>query len=323
MPSRLIIARPVPPAVLDRARQEFDVRFLGDDATSPDALLAQLATHEAEALLLTGAVRLDAAMIASLPPSLRIAGSIGVGYDHIDVAAAEAHGLMVTNTPDVLTDCTADMAMLLLLAACRRGYEYEAIMRAGWRQKFGMPDKLGMRVSGQTLGIVGMGRIGRAMAQRARGFGMRILYHNRHRLPADLEAGAEYFPTLHAMLPQCRCLSLHAPGGAASENLIDAAALALLPEGAVLVNVARGTLVDEEALLAALTSGRLFAAGLDVFRNEPAFDRRFAALPNVFLTPHMGSATVETRDAMGFRALDNIAAVCAGRPAVDPLWGVA
>ena len=149
---------------------------------------------------------------------------------------------------------------------------------------------------------------------------MKVLYHSRNRLPPELERGAEYFSEFHAMLPHCDFLSLHAPGGAATDKMIDARALSLLPDGAVLVNVARGTLIDEDALYHALTSGKLFAAGLDVFRDEPDFDLRFAALDSVVLSPHVGSGSKETRDAMGFRALDNITAVLAGRPAIDPLW---
>jgi lactate dehydrogenase-like 2-hydroxyacid dehydrogenase len=227
--------------------------------------------------------------------------------------------VVVTNTPDVLTDCTADLAFMLILCACRRASEYERIMRQGWRQGFGLPDMLGLRPSGRTLGIVGMGRIGRAVAQRARGFGMRVLYSNRSRLPPGLEGGAEYFADWRAMLPRCQILSLHLPGGPGNDGMMDREAFALLPPGAVFVNAARGALVDEDALVEALASGRLFAAGLDVFRNEPDYDLRLAGLPNVFLTPHVASATVETRDAMGHRALDNVAAVLAGRPPMDPV----
>jgi lactate dehydrogenase-like 2-hydroxyacid dehydrogenase len=263
---------------------------------------------------------LDAAAIAALPATVRAGATISVGYDHIDVIAARARGLMVTNTPGVLDECTADHAMMLLLTAARRGMEYDRIMRQGWRYRIGQGDLLGVRVTGKRLGILGMGRIGRAFAQRARGFDMKILYHGRTRLPPDLEQDAEYFPDFHAMLPHCHFLSIHAPGGAATNRMIDARALSLLPDGAVLVNVARGSLIDEDALYDALTTGKLFAAGLDVFRDEPDYDLRFAALDNVVLSPHVGSASKETRDAMGFRALDNIAAVLAGRPAIDPLW---
>ena len=263
-------------------------------------------------------MRITAAHAAAFPPSLRIIANPTAGFDHMDVAATKAAGVVVTNAPDALTDCTADLAMMLLLNACRRASESAAIMRAGWRENFGFAANLGLKVSGRTLGIVGMGRIGRAMARRARGFGMRVLYHNRRRLAPELEQGAEFVDSLEALLPRAQVLSLHLPGGEAG-TLMTREAFALLPSGAVFINTARGSLVDEDALIEALRSGHLFAAGLDVFRNEPAFDLRFNDLPNVFMTPHCASATVETRDAMGFCALDNIAAVLSGREALDPV----
>jgi len=315
---RLVVAPGLPPAVFDSLPDRFEA-VGGDGNMSVDQALAAVAGHKAEALLVSHRHRMTADVIARLPEGLKILATVTVGYDHIDVPAAKAHGLTVTNTPDVLTDCTADMAMLLMLAASRRAAEAEQLMRKGWRQSFGMGEFLGLRVTGKKLGIYGMGRIGQAMAQRARGFNMQILYSNRSRLPPELELGARYFADLKEMLPHCDILAIHAPATAATEKVVNAETLALLPKGAILVNTARGQLVDEEALLAALKSGHLFAAGLDVFRSEPDFDTRFAELPNVFLTPHIGSATVETRNAMGFRALDNIAAVCSGAPAIDPL----
>ena len=321
MPSRLVFAALMPRDVVARARREFVALVVegGDDMTADEVIQAASA-HRAEAILFTNTLSLTAAVIAQLPDSVRVGATSSVGYDHIDVAAAKTRGIMVTNTPGVLTECTADFAFMMLLAAARRAYEYDKIMRAGWRYRIGQGDVLGVRVTGKTLGILGMGRIGRAVAQRACGFGMTVLYHSRHRLPEDLEQGARYFASFYEMLPHCDFLSLHAPAGPATDKIINAAALARLKPGAVLVNVSRGGLVDEDALIEALTSGQLFAAGLDVFRTEPDFDMRFAALDNVILSPHIGSGSVETRNAMGFRALDNIAAVLAGRGAIDPLW---
>ncbi|MBI0535978.1 D-glycerate dehydrogenase [Roseomonas sp. KE2513] len=317
IPGGVLVARRVTEAVAERARQRFGAIITDHDMTADEAL--GMAAEKGLAAVVTGGkVRITAAHAANLPPSLRIVANTSVGHDHMDSEAVKAAGVVVTNTPDVLTDCTADLAFMLLLNACRRGHEYEAIMRAGWRKGYGFPDNLGLQVSGKTLGIVGMGRIGQAMAQRARGFGMTILYHNRRRLPAELEAGAEYFADLNEMLPRCDILSLHLPGGEAG-TLMTAEAFARLPRGAVFVNTARGSLVDENALIEALKSGQLFAAGLDVFRREPDFDLRFAELPNVFLTPHVASATVETRNAMGFKALDNVAAVLSGKPPIDPV----
>jgi len=315
---RIVVCRRLTPLATERARREFDALITEADMTAEEAVVAA-AAHRADALLIGGTVKLDAAAIARLPDHVRLIANSSVGYDHMDAAAAKARGILVTNTPDVLTDCTADLAFMLLLAACRRAHEYDALMREGWRKPLGLPDMLGIQPSNKVLGIVGMGRIGRAFAQRARGFGMRILYNNRNRLPPELEQGAEFCPDLDAMLPRCQLLSLHLPGGAETGTLMTAARFALLPKGAVFVNTARGSVVDEEALLDALKSGHLFAAGLDVFRKEPDYDTRFAELPNVFLTPHVASATQETRDAMGMRALDNIAAVMSGRDPIDPV----
>jgi lactate dehydrogenase-like 2-hydroxyacid dehydrogenase len=319
LPPTVIVAVAATPAVKARAAAAFNAIQAGETSMDTDTMLALAAERQAQALMFSSGQPLNAAAIAKIPASVRIAATMSVGYDHVDVAAARRHGLIVTNTPDVLTDCTADMAMLLILAACRRAREYQHIMEAGWRHAFAPAEMLGVRVTGRTLGIVGLGRIGRAVAARARAFGMAILYTGRHRLPPELEQGARYFASLEEMLPHCQILSLHAPGGADTQSLMNEKTFAALPRGAVFINTARGSLVDEDALIAALASGHLQAAGLDVFRNEPAYDLRLRDRPNLFLTPHMGSATVETRDAMGFRALDNIAAVLEGRPPIDPL----
>jgi lactate dehydrogenase-like 2-hydroxyacid dehydrogenase len=321
MKPRLVLAALMPRDVVTRARNDFDALVVEgkDDMTAAQAIEAATA-HRADAIMFTNTLPLTADAIARLPPSVRVGATSSVGYDHVDVAAAKARGLFVTNTPDVLTECTADFAFMMLLAAARRAYEYDKIMRAGWRYRIGQGDLLGVRVTGKTLGILGMGRIGRAMARRARGFDMTVLYHSRNRLSPDVEQGARYFASFHEMLPHCDFLSLHAPAGPATDKIVNAEVLALMPRGGVLVNVSRGGLVDEDALYDALTSGQLFAAGLDVFRTEPDYDMRFAELDNVILSPHIGSGSVETRNAMGFRALDNIAAVLAGKGPIDPLW---
>lgn len=321
MPHRLVFAALMPTDVADRARREFDAIIVegSNDMTVPE-VVAAANRIQAQGILFTNTLPLTKDTIAQLPASVRVGATSSVGYDHIDVAAAKARGIMMTNTPGVLTECTADHAFMMLLAAARRAYEYDRIMRQGWRFRIGQGDLLGVRVTGKTLGILGMGRIGQAMAQRARGFDMKVVYHNRTRLPAELEHGATWFADFHAMLPHCDFLSLHAPATPVTDRIIDARALALMPKGAVLVNVSRGGLVDEDALHDALTSGQLFAAGLDVFREEPDFDLRFAKLDNVILSPHVGSASRETRNAMGYRALDNIASVLDGKGAINPLW---
>lgn len=321
MKPRLVFAALMPTDVVERARRDFDAIIVegANDMTVPEVVEA---AHRIQAggILFTNTLPLTAEALAQLPPSVRVGATSSVGYDHIDIAAAKARGIMITNTPGVLDECTADHAFMMLLNAARRAYEYDQIMRKGWRFRIGQGDLLGVRVTGKTLGILGMGRIGQAMAQRARGFDMKIVYHARNRLPPEREKGATYFADFHAMLPHCDFLSLHAPATPATDRIIDAKALSLLPKGAVLVNVSRGGLVDEDALYAALTNGHLFGAGLDVFRQEPDFDMRFAALDNVIMSPHVGSASRETRNAMGYRALDNIAAVLAGKGAIDPLW---
>ena len=319
MKPRLIVTRRVPAAVLERMQTEFD-SVITDSEMSTDEALDAARTHNADALFLSGRFKLNAAAIAAMPDHVRIAATCAVGYDNIDVAAAKARGLVVTNAPEVLTDCTADLAFTLILSACRRMPEYGAIMQQGWRRGFGLDECLGVRASGKTLGIVGMARFGQAVARRARGFDMKIVYSDIRELPPEIAQGARYFADLRLMLPHCDILTLHAPGGAASDKMMNAETFALLPKGAVFVNAARGQLVDEDALIDALKSGQLFAAGLDVFRREPDFDLRLKDLPNVVLTPHMASGTMETRVAMGMRALDNIARVCAGREAIDPLW---
>lgn len=313
---RILVARRMPDATIQRAQTEFDA-IIADHEMAAAEVIEICRAHGIEAILTGKKAGYTAADIAKLPDSVKIIANPSAGFEHMDAKAALARGITVTNAPDGLTDCTADFTMMLLLAACRRAAEYEAIMRGGWGQSFGLPDMLGVKVSGSRLGIVGMGRIGRAVAQRARAFGMTILYHNRTRLTPELEDGATYYASPEAMLPHCDILSLNLPGG--SGTLMTADAFALLPRGAVFVNAARGSLVDEEALIAALQSGQLFAAGLDVFRREPDFDKRLAKLPNVFLTPHMGSATVATRNQMGFDALDNIAAVLGGKPPLNPV----
>lgn len=317
MKHRIVITRHMTPAVIERANVEFDSRFPGDRDMDADMVINALREHKAEALFFTTGTRLNDALIERLPPHVKVAATCSVGTDHIDLAAAKARGLVVTNTPDVLTNATADLAFMLMLGASRRASEYDQIMRKGWPRFFGMSEMLGKDISGKTLGIIGFGRIGRAVARRARGFDMRVLCHSRTR-PQDTE-GAEYVADLAEMLPRCDILSLHLPAQPGGRPIMDRDAFALLPRGAVLVNTARGSLVDEDALHDALTSGHLYAAGLDVFAKEPGFDRRFAALPNTFLCPHMGSATEEARTAMGHRTLDNIAAVLSNGRAIDPV----
>src|ERR1700758_2279707 len=217
MRPRLVLAALMPRDVVTRARNEFDALVVeGKDDMTVAQVIDAATAHQADAIMFTNTLPLNADAIARLPASVRIGATSSVGYDHIDVAAAKARGIFVNNTPGVLTECTAEFAFMMLLAAARRAYEYDKIMRAGWRYRIGQGDLLGVRVTGKTLGILGMGRIGQAMAQRARGFDMRVVYHSRNRLPPEQERGAEYFADFDAMLPVCDFLSLHAPATAAT-----------------------------------------------------------------------------------------------------------
>ncbi|GAL97294.1 D-isomer specific 2-hydroxyacid dehydrogenase [Acetobacter tropicalis NRIC 0312] len=309
--------------LLNAAEKRIETDFIAPPPpTTPldTAAILKLA-HEFQpvAILVTHHSPLKGADVAALPESVKLVATVSVGLDHLDVPALLARGIAVSNTPDVLTDCNADLAMMLIIAACRRAAEYYTLMKKGWGHTLGMDEMLGHRVTGKTLGIIGMGRIGQAVARRARGFEMNVLYHNRRRLDPEHEQGANYYESLEDMLPKCNILSLHLPAAPSGGPIITARTLALLPRGSVLVNAARGALVDETALIDALRSGHLFSAGLDVYQNEPNPDPRILALPNVFMTPHAGSATVETRTAMCMLALDNVAALVAGKPLPTPV----
>ncbi|MFG1421659.1 2-hydroxyacid dehydrogenase [Roseixanthobacter liquoris] len=308
----LLVTRRLPAAVEARARRDYEARLnAGDDKRSPQDIV-RLASG-CDAILCCPADRLDAACIAALPRSVRVIGTFSVGYDHVDVAAATARGIAVCNTPDVLSTATAEISLLLMLAAARRAGEGERLVRAGAWTGWAPTQLVGTQVSGRRLGIFGMGRIGREFARMAAAFGMQVHYRSRTRLPPELEDGAIYHAEDASFLPACDVLSLNAPGGAQTRHWLNAARIALLPPGAGVVNAARGTLIDDDALIAALKSGRVAFAGLDVYAEEPAVDPRYLELENVVLLPHLGSATAETREAMGFKALDGIDALLAGR----------
>lgn len=266
----------------------------------------------ASVLFVTATERVDAQVIRRLSPELKAVATLSVGFDHIDLDAARAANVHVLHTPDVLSDACAEIAMLLLLNACRRGYEADRLVRSGAWEGWAPTQLLGKGLVGRRLGIFGMGRIGRSIAARARGFGLELHYHNRSRLDEPLEAGARYHATLDELMRCSDILMVAAPGAPALKGAINAERIALLPAGAVVLNISRGDLIDDNALIAALESKRIFAAGLDVFANEPHLDPRYRTLDNVFLTPHIGSATEETRDAMGWLLIDGLQALHRG-----------
>ena len=312
----VLLTRKLPEAVEARAARAYRARLnASDDPPDADRLVRE--ARGARGILCTATDRLDAATLACLPPSVEIVATFSVGHEHIDLRAARARKLVVTNTPDVLTDATADVTMLLILGAARRASEGEQLIRENRWDGWAPTQMLGTHLGGKRLGILGMGRIGRAVALRARGFNLALHYHNREPLPAELTQGAQYHATPESLLAVSDILSIHAPLTADTRHFLDARRIALLPEGAIVVNTARGGVVRDDDLIAALRAGRIATAGLDVFEGEPNIHPAYRTLPNTFLLPHLGSATRETREAMGFRALDNLDAYFAGREPPD------
>ncbi len=304
---RVIVTRKLLPTVEARIAELFDAVLSADDTPmSREQLSAAMA--DADVLVPTVTDRIDRAMIETAGKRLGLIANFGAGIEHIDLAAARARKIIVTNTPGVFTDDTADMAMALIIAVPRRLKQGLQLLHEGRWQGWGPSGLLGHRLGGKVLGIVGMGRIGQAVAHRARGFGLDVVYHNRHRLPSALEnmLGARYEADLDAMLARADIVTLHCPASAESRGILDARRIAAMKPGAYIINTARGDLIDEEALIAALGDGRLGGAGLDVFAHEPAVDPRLLALPNVVAIPHLGSATVEGREASGERVIANI-----------------
>jgi len=316
--AKILATRRLPPNVEARLARDYEATLNTEDKTVSSAEVVEAAAGH-DGILCCSTEKFPADVIAALPGSVKILATFSVGHEHIDIAAAGKRGLKVTNTPDVLTDATADITMLCLLAAARRGAEGDRLVRTNQWQGWYTTMMLGTHMSGKRLGIFGMGRIGRAVAQRGRGFGMPIHYHNRSRLSAELEQGATFHKSLESLLAVSDFLSINAPSSAQTHKIINAERIALLPAGAIVANTARGNMVDDEALIAALKSGKLAAAGLDVFDGEPNIHPGYRSLDNVFLLPHLGSATHETRDAMGFCCLDNLDAFFAGKPCPSAL----
>jgi lactate dehydrogenase-like 2-hydroxyacid dehydrogenase len=322
----LVVTSRYPKDVEDRIDRDFSARRNPKQfPSSQQGLLS--AAEGADALFITPADHLDSEFFQKVSSTVRIIATYSVGFDHIDLEAAARRKIPIAYTPGVNNEATADIAMLLLLGASRRAYEAQELVRTGaWRPL--SPDMLlGWQVGGKVLGILGMGRVGQAVARRARGFGMKIHYHDRSELPAEIAGDAIYHQDPSDLLRASQFLSLHAPETPQTRHFLNAKTISLLPLGAIVVNTARGGLVVDDDLIAALKSGRVAAAGLDVFEGEPKLNPEYVSLRNTFLLPHIGSATVETRTAMGMLALDNVEAVLSGRPAPtlvpDLSWKVA
>ena len=304
---RVVVTRRLPPNVEARMAELFDMVFnVGDVPMDRTALTRAMA--QCDVLVPSVTDQIDEALIDLAPERLQLIASFGSGVDHIDLGAARRKGIIVTNTPGVLTEDTADMTMALILSVPRRLAEGEKLVRSGTWSGWSPSGMLGHRIGGKKLGIIGMGRIGRAVARRAAAFGLSIAYHNRHRLPFEVEP--ELHATWHAdvdtLLSECDIVSINCPLNADSRALIDARRIALMRADAYLINTSRAEIIDEPALIAALAEGRIAGAGLDVYAHEPAVDPRLLALSNVVLLPHMGSATFEGRDATGARVIANI-----------------
>ena len=312
------IARRLTDTTIERARRDYDVLIDDEDGHNDSDRIVEMSA-KADAIVPCHSEVFDADTVARLDDRLKIVANHSVGVDHCDLDALQGRGIVVTNTPDVLNDATAEIAMLLMLGAARRAPEGERTVRGGTWNDWSPAFLLGRQVTGKRLGILGMGGIGKVVAKRARGFDMEVHYHNRTRLPEDQEQGATYHDTLESLFGVSEYLSVNCPSTPATRKIVNRETLAMLPEGAILVNTARGAVVDEAALLEAIESGHLAAAGLDCFEHEPGGNPAFAEHENIFMLPHLGSATVETRDAMGARALDNLDAFFAGREPRDRL----
>lgn len=319
MKPRVIVTRRWPAAVEQLLAEKFDTTFnQGDIPLSATQLKAAFLNFDA--VLPTVSDKLPKSVFPETDTRTRLIPNYGVGFSHIDVDAARARDIVVTNTPGVLTDCTADIAMTLLLAVARRIGEGERQLRAGEWRGWCPTHMIGTKVSGKTLGIIGMGRIGKATARRAHfGFGMNIVFHNRSKVDDEetRAMAARQLATVEDVLAQSDFVSLHCPGGADNRHLVNAARLAAMKRGAFLINTARGDVVDQDALVAALESGQIAGAGLDVFANEPDVPPALTRMENVVLLPHLGSATEETRVAMGMKAVENLTAFFDGKPAPD------
>ncbi len=315
----VVVTRRLPEPVEAQLAREFDARLNREDRPlGPSGL--QDALRSADALLCTVTDRLSAEVLGVQPLRAKILANFGVGFNHIDLDAAKAQGLTVTNTPDVLTDDTADDAVMLMLMVARRAGEGERHVRSGAWTGWRPTHMLGARVGGKTLGLVGMGRIAKAVARRAHhGFGMRVIYHDPYPPPSAVaaELGAEPRAGVDDVVREADFVSLHCPATPETRHLIDARRLALMKPTAFLINTARGDVVDEAALVAALTAGRIAGAALDVYEGEPQVTAELLTMENVVLLPHLGSATQETRAAMGFRALENLRTFFAGAPPRD------
>ena len=313
---KLWITRKLSDNIVDRASKNYELILNSDDSEIVPSKIIEM-SHQVDAIMPCHSEHFNQDIVSELGSKTKIIANYSVGVDHCDLLALKDKGIIVTNTPDVLSDATAEIVMLLMLGACRRAAEGDRLVRSGNWTSWSPSFMVGHQLAGKRLGILGMGKVGQVVARRAQGFDMQVHYHNRRRLPETLEHNAIFHESLDSLLSQSQCLSLNCPATPESRGIINQNTLAKLPNGAIIVNAARGALIEENDLLEALSSGKIAAAGLDCFANEPGGNPAFSQHDNVFMLPHIGSATFETRDAMGFRALDNLDAFFRGEEPTD------
>ena len=308
MKPKILVSRKISDLAEEKLQKEFEVTLNPKDEPIPESELIKL-VDDYDGMISTGFDKISENFFNNLNGKLKIIAQVGVGYDNISIKSAEEKKIKVTNTPNVLNEAVAETTILLILAASRRiGEAYNLVRADDWKNQ--KPDltkfMIGNSVTGKTLGIIGMGRIGRMAAKCAKAFGMKIIYYNRNKLPDDLEDGAKYFSDIKTMLPECDFVSIHTPATAETKHILNSSTISLLPKHAVVINTSRGSTIDDDALIDALENKKIYAAGLDVFNNEPNLDKRYLKLDNCFVLPHIGSATHETRLAMSMMAVDNI-----------------
>lgn len=319
MKPKILVTRKISDGAEEKLKKEFDVNLNLQDEPIPTDDLIKMG-NDYDGLITSGFDKVGEEFFSNLNGKLKIIAHVGVGYDNISIKAAEVKKIKVTNTPNVLNEAVAETTILLILAASRRvGEAYNLVRSDNWKNQ--KPDltkfMIGNSVTGKTLGIIGMGRIGRIVAQSAKAFGMKIIYYNRNKLSEDLEDGAKYYSDLNSMLPECDFVSIHTPATPDTKNILNASTIGLLPNHAVVINTSRGSTIDDDALIDALQNKKIYGAGLDVFNNEPNLDSRYTKLDNCFVLPHIGSATHETRLAMSMMAVDNIYCFFNNKPLIS------
>ena len=319
MKPKILVTRKLSDGAEEKLKNSFDVTLNLKDEPIQSADLIKMA-NEYDGFISTGFDKIGEDFFKDLNGKLKIIAQVGVGYDNISVKSAESKKIKVTNTPNVLNEAVAETTILLILAASRRiGEAYNLVRSGEWKNQ--KPDltkfMIGNSVTGKTLGIIGMGRIGRMAAKCAKAFGMKIIYYNRNKLSEELEDGAKYFSDINSLMPECDFVSIHTPATAETKHILNVNTIGLLPKHAVVINTSRGSTIDDDALIDALQNNKIYAAGLDVFNNEPNLDERYMKLDNCFVLPHVGSATHETRLAMSMMAVDNICNYFQNRPLIS------